>query len=115
MASEGALQDRFKLFALLIFGEQPGLGVGDEESIQNNAVGPGEDLGVKNVQPRSSQTAGDLGEQPGPVPGAYAHGGIASVRLIMPMNNRRQGGILLVQLQMHETMRPADILCDLPG
>src|SRR5262249_49787657 len=98
--------------ALLGAGEVAGAGISHEKSIENDAIGSGENLGTEDVQASDTERAGDFAEEAGTVPGADFDCVVAAVELVVPINDRHEGGVLFRNLLAHETMSQQEVVDD---
>ena len=60
------------------------------ERIDGNMVGARNDLGAENIQAGDTESARQLVEKPGPIPGNHVHDGQAAVEIILPVDDGPQ-------------------------
>ena len=104
-----------EFFAFLALRELSLPGFGDEEGVDDDAVGAGKDLGVENVQTGGSQGTGNFVEQPAAVPSADGDGGVAAVGFVLPGNDRFEFTVFLVELQHQEAVDHGQVVNDVTG
>lgn len=114
-AAEGAVEDGFEFVALVGTGEVASSGVGNEESIENDAIGSGKDLGAKDVQAADTEGAGDVAEKAGTVPGADFDRVVAAIQFVVPIDDWNEGGFLFRNLLAHKAMGKQEIVEDIAG
>jgi len=109
------VQQGVELVARLARGEAAGGGVVDEKVVEYDAVVAREDLRAEDVQSEGAERAGNLAEQPGPVPGADPDDVVTTVGLVLPGRRRGQHAFLVQNLPAHETMRQFEVGGNVPG
>ena len=85
---------------------------GDEEGLDGDVVGAGEDVGLEDGEAARGEGTGDPGEEIVAVPGDDGDLGVTLVGEVTPADDGLQRGVVVGDLVLEEAVDEADVLAD---